>query len=315
MSQVVPQLAHLFRLNEGGSVEDESGEEHSSLASQEEEVASNDEPNNSDGVVPLDQPVRCPSVDSEDEEMEEEEEEEQKAASVGLELPAPPKPPGSCNVSEAGDYQFCSLDDLDEEEDEEMRKRMGLPGLDEDEVIPFDGKFEPEVVANEDPSFCFLCYVHTDPTTYRNNPYLARLMRIKTQNFGRTSLKHLCGMLQFYYNQALKRHVDLPESRKVWRRKTIRDHFTEHDPDNLSDAIMIVNRVRKVLKVVSSQVVMVNPYGQRTYNEKNLKTMMQLHNAQIKFSEHVTKLTGLQNEVVTSVDPKSGRPQARRKLR
>lgn len=208
-----------------------------------------------------------------------------------IELPVRMEEVEEAEEAEEDDYKYLPLDDVNLERDRLVRQRMGLPGVDEDCVVEDEGDWDDEEAGrNEDPSFCFMCYVRTDPQTYKNNPYMARLQRTMLADLGRISPELMARDVQFYYNNELRPKVDLPDSRKVWRRATIIEHIKIHAPSPRSDALLDLDRFRKMQDVLSRTIVMQNSKNEQRVDASNLKLYLTLTDKKRGLAEYVRKL-------------------------
>lgn len=192
------------------------------------------------------------------------------------------------------EFEYVSLDDIEVERERIKRRRLGLPGLADEQVVPDNGNDnawdDEENHHNADRSFCFLCYTRQDAKAYRDNPRLQRLMRYYKENFATVSWTTMARSLQYYYNTALRKYVKLDDTHKVWRQETIIEHFTFHQPSQLTDAFTDLTRLRHLTRVASQTAVMVDPAtGQMRLDATNTKMLLQLMSFRQKLSDQVDK--------------------------
>lgn len=185
-------------------------------------------------------------------------------------------------------YVFVRLSDMgleglsDSEEEYE--------GVDEKQYCPEDYPFDP--APNK---WCFMCEMRQNPSQYASNDRFLSMMRIKAENFVcRAATVWVKSMHKFYHK--MLRPI-LPEGKRCrWKRRTIFEHFVQHESDPLTDALRTEQTLREISRVYSNRVIMRNLHNanDQNVNHQAVKSYLQVTKALTLVGARVQALSAKQ---------------------
>lgn len=106
----------------------------------------------------------------------------------------------------------------------------------------------------DDPEFCFLCHVGTQPGGPERNHYLDMLQKLLDHNYTLVRPLELTRQAQRYYNTNLRPYLAQAQLRKPWRKRVIWDHIHYHHPTSRTITMASVRALQSCMSILENKV-------------------------------------------------------------